>query len=298
MSTSSSRDPGPSAVLRTLVHEAIGPVDRFEERTVPLGEARVWAVWRDDEIVAWLKRHKQRDKARREVRAYTEWLPRMGWGSVRLLGTHPDAPNALLTAPAVGERVDRAVFTEEEGLAVFRELGRFLAALHGLEVGEDDDAIPLAEALPRRAEAWCERAEDVVDAELIDALRRAFDEPIDADLVRVPCHRDLQLHNLLVDTSIDPLRLTVIDFGQARLDVWLSDLVKLFQFASPDRAPLRRALLEGYGRRLTAPEVDLLTRLRALHGLATCVWASEHGDVRGVKIGWTILEDAVERWRS
>jgi len=74
--------------------------------------------------------------------------------------------------------------------------------------------------------------------------------------------------------------------------------VKLFQFADPGRAPLRKALLDGYGRRLTASEVDLLTRLRALHGLATCVWASEHGDVRGLKTGWRILDDAVDRWRD
>lgn len=294
MSTDSS---APGAPLRRMVRDALGEVDRLEERTVPFGEARVWAVWRDGAIVAWLKRHRSRDKARREIRAYREWLPAVGWGVPELLATSEDAPNALLTAPARGERADLASLTDAEARALFRRLGAFLAAMHAVAV-PDPDPEPLSDALRERAWGWCERAEDILDADLVDAVRQAFDEPISDTIRRVPCHRDLQLHNLFIDRSSGEVDVMVIDFGQSRLDVWLSDLVKLFQHADPERLPLRQALLEGYGRRLRPDEADLLDRLRGLHGLATYVWASSHGDQRGMKIGREVLSAAVERWRD
>ncbi len=296
MRANASKD-GPSSTLRRLVEEAIGPVDRFEEHTVPLGEALVWAVWRDDAVVAWLKRHKVKDKARREVRAYRSWLPAIGWGTPALWMASDEAPNALLTEAARGERADRATFTDAEARQVMQTLGRFLSDLHGLDV-PDDDPMPLHEALPQRAEAWCLRAEDVLASDLVDAVRSAFDDPLPTSLSRVPCHRDLQLHNLLVDRTNDPLDLTVIDFGQSRTDVWLVDLVKLFPVADPERLTLRRALLDGYGRRLRPEEADVLDRLRAMHGLQTSVWAYDHGDTRGIRAGRAILENAVERWRA
>lgn len=293
MSPASTVSDGPSDTVRRFVRSTVGDVDRYEDKTVPLGEARVWAVWRGDTVVAWLKRHKALAKAVREAEAYRSWLPALRGGTVALLGVCPDVPRVLLTAPAPGERADRLRLSEIEALDVYREIGGFLARLHALPFPEDDP-VPLDDALRARAHAWCDRALDVVDDSLLDAVREAFDTPAPAGLRRVPCHRDLQLHNAFYDASAPAgSRVTVIDFGQARMDVWLSDLVKLFQHGGDDAPTRRQALLEGYGRRLGAGEGLLFDRLRALHGLATWVWSSDHGDARGVRVGRLILEDAV-----
>ncbi|MCB9664319.1 MAG: aminoglycoside phosphotransferase family protein [Alphaproteobacteria bacterium] len=289
-----SADALPSEKLRAAVEAVLPGVTAYVERTVPFGEARVWSVHEGDRVVAWLKRHRHKDKARRERRAYRTWLPGLS-GTPRLLLAPEDLPASLLFEHVPGERADQATLTAAEELEVFRQLGRFLAALHAVPVDTTDE-LPLEEALPERCEAWTERAAGIVDDDLIDAVREMFAAPLPPGLVRVPCHRDLQLHNVMVERTTDGLVVRVLDFGQSRADCWLADLVKLFQLPEEVSPGLFRALLEGYGRRLGRGEAEVLVRLRALHGLATWVWSADHGDRRGLRLGRRILEHALDAW--
>jgi aminoglycoside phosphotransferase (APT) family kinase protein len=280
------------APVRSWVERVVGGQVAATEHTVPFGEARVWALRREGEIVAWLKRHRGRDKARRERFAYETWVARVGFGTPRWLGACPDAPLWSMTERAAGVRADRASLTATERAALYRGLGRFLAALHAVP-HVDDDPVSVEDALRERVASWVSKGEGVVDEDLLDGVREAFAGPLPR-LPRVPCHRDLGLHNALVDVAADgSVTVTVIDFGQSRPDVWLADLVKLFQRPTEVAPADHRAFFEGYGRRLTADEARLLPRLRALHGLATWVWGAEHGDAAGVRAGRRVLGEAL-----
>lgn len=288
---------GPASHLKRFVVDLVGPVTRFEERTVPYGEARVWAVWQDDAIVAWLKRHRHKDKALRERHAYEHWVPKLGRGTTRLLGVCAEAPAALLIDHVHGTPADLAPLDDEGVRALYRALGEFLSRLHGLDI-PDDDTMPMEEALDARCAGWLARAADVIDIELVDEIERMFADPWPSGLVRVPCHRDLQWHNVLVRGTGDDLEITVIDFGQSRPDVRFADFVKLFQLPDELVRGASTAFFEGYGRRLSGDEIDALVRLRALHGLATWVTADDRNDQRGCTLGRKVLNEALDAWRG
>lgn len=282
----------PPEVLTAFVERTLGGVTHYHDRSAPHGEAFVWSVHRGDETIAWLKRHRHRDKARRERRAYERWLPPLRCPTAPWHGVCPEDPRAVLVGHVPGLRGD-AEALEDLRPQIWREVGRFLRALHDLEI-DDDDALPLDAALVERCEGWCDRASGVVEDDRIEAVRELFDGPWPDDLVRVPCHRDLQLRNVIIDPRPEGLVATVIDFGQARMDVWLSDLVKLLEVSADVDPRQRRSLMDGYGRRLTDKEMVLLRRLRALHGLATTVWGADHGDPRAQVLGERILEDVFD----
>ncbi len=259
---------------------------------MPHGEARVWAVKSGDEVVAWLKRHRQEVKARQEQRAYEQWLPALPFGAAPFLGVCPDAPRCLLTLAAPGVPALSVVGDRAVRVVVMRRLGALLRHLHDLDVA-DVDAVPLAEALPARCDSWCARGAGVVDDDLLDGVRRLFDRPLPESARRVPCHRDLHLGNVIVDLEADPIGLTLIDYGQARMDLWLADLVKLFQVPDDVAPDVWRAFFEGYGRRMRPDELPWFRALRALHGVATWTWAWEHGDEPAQRVGRRVVEDAL-----
>src|SRR5690606_14148538 len=133
-------------------------------------------------------------------------------------------PRLIADAPALAtlilERLP-GVSIEEPSPAVHHAAGRFLAALHQLEIS-DDDPLLLAEALIRRTESWRRRAA------LEPAQARVVDEhgprrELFAGVRRVPCHRDFTPGNWLWDGET----LAVIDFEHARPDLALVDLAKL-----------------------------------------------------------------------
>jgi aminoglycoside phosphotransferase len=261
------------------------------EHTVPFGEARVWALRRDGVLLAWLKRHRGKERAARERHAYEAWVPAIGSGTAAFLGVCPKSPLWMMTEAAPGVRADRARLTPAARAATYRAIGTFLARLHALP-HDDVDPVPLAATIHARAASWSARADGVVDDDLREAADALLAEPIPR-LKRVPCHRDLGLHNVIVDADGDHAAITVIDFGQSQPDVWLADLVKLFQRADEVLPADHRAFFEGYGRRLTSEEARMLARLRALHGLATWVWGADHGDAAGVRVGRRVLEGAL-----
>ena len=167
-------------------------------------------------------------------------------------------------------------------LATHRQAGLALGRLHSLRL-EDLDPLPLSEALPRRLESWLGRAGALLDESRRLRVRERFgDGSAFQGERRVPCHRDLEPRNWLVElegTTVRGLRL--VDFEHPRLDHALSDFVKLECGDWVDRPQLREAFLDGHGTPLDGAGEDRLARLVLLHLLATLVQLSEHGHEDG-----------------
>jgi aminoglycoside phosphotransferase (APT) family kinase protein len=203
-----------------------------------------------------------------------------------LLGGFDDTP-ALVTVWVEGASADPADVSAQ------RRAGAWLARLHELPVEPTEaDAMPWAEALPRRRDAWLQRGRGRLSDQRLTAIAsRLDDSTLTAIASRLPervwCHRDFEPRNWRLETRTGLLR--VLDFGQARPDAWLLDLVKLAEGAWAEHPPARAAFFEGYGRTLDEAERHALARLGLLHGLQTCTWGHEHSDVGLTALGETII---------
>lgn len=236
---------------------------------------------------AFLKAYHQPRKFRQEERAYRAYLPGLQKWVPELIAVC-EAPAALLLGARPGALVQSAALTPDEEASLYRQAGAFLRALHAQPLVEHDP-MPLAEALRRRAQAWCERAHGLVEAELVDWVRAQAAEAAGlaraAAIPRVPTHGDFTPRNWLVSGGA----LYIIDFEHAKADLWLTDVLKLWCTAWWARPDLARSFFVGYGRSLTALEEALVARLAALHALSTVVWARAHADVAFESQGRTLL---------
>ena len=80
----------------------------------------------------------------------------------------------------------------------------------------------------------------------------------------MPCHLDFQPRNWVIDQT-GTVRL--IDFGHARFDLPVRNLVRLHFRTWATRPDLRAAFLAGYGHDLTCWEQDMICHLGALDAL-------------------------------
>jgi hypothetical protein len=160
--------------------------------------------------------------------------------------------------------------------------GAWLRRLHDRPAPEDDP-LPLAEALTRRARAALARAAST--APVATAIRVGLqpDAPFPA-AVRVWCHRDLTPRNWLWDADQG---LHVVDLEHSRPDHPAWDLVKLATEVWPDHPAARAAFADTYG---PLPDPGLLRRLGFLHGLQTRTWGRAHGDPVYTALGERILD--------
>lgn len=229
-----------------------------------MGDHEQATVWRVDSTSGRVivKSHHARASADREITAYRRWAPALGGCAPPLLAAEG---RTLLLGFVDGERGDRA---DVDRLELFRELGRLAALFHGGEVSADP--VPLDEAWGRRVRSWARRARPWVAGSELEALIAAVDATALA-CPRVPCHRDLTLRNCLVQGRGAGMRVTWLDFGQARADDPLSDVVKLA--GAPWDARQRRAFFDGYGRVLSAGEDAWLETLIRVERLAGLAWA-------------------------
>ena len=129
----------------------------------------------------------------------------------------------------------------------------------------------------RRLELRIERArEGLLSAEEVQFAReraRFLAEMPPPSLV--PCHRDWQPRNWLVDSDG---RLTAIDFENARLAPWHDDLHRLWWDEWAGRPDLRAAFREGYGDSWNDAEIDQMLAASEIRHLFTIVWADQHDD--------------------
>lgn len=250
------------------------------------GQAAVWALARDGQVVAWMKMHLSPGPARRELHALRAWAP--GLAAPRLLAYEEGEPVVFAVAHAPGRPVSE-LSAGDPGLATaFHLAGRALREMHGLPY-VDGDRVPLDQALRRRTEAWLARAAPYVSPDIDARVRATVRAALRGGVPnRVPCHRDFQPGNWIL--AEDASSVQVIDFGHARPDLWLADLVKLLEGELAGAPELYLAFFDGYGRRPGADESRLLAALGALHGVGTLTWGLEHGDEAAARQGRMILD--------
>ena len=243
----------------------VGPVDSWHRLAPSSEQAFLWLGSKDGRPVGVVKLYRSTASAAREIHAYDRWAPSLRRWTVPFYGVPPDDPGALVLGHAPG-----AVGTASASADVFASAGRFAAALHGV-ARFDEDPVPLEAALARRLQGAFQRA----GHRFGDALRLQVEALVLGNSLglRVPCHRDFHPRNWQLDGD----RVTILDFGQARPDWWLVDLVKLVFWWQPVQA---KAFFEGYGRGLTPEEDRSLLGLVALHGVSSLNWAERHGLTR------------------
>jgi Ser/Thr protein kinase RdoA (MazF antagonist) len=281
----SGLEPGPE--LTSFVEGILGDLESIRFRGWQHAESRVWELNSAAGGTAFLKQHKQDRKFKQELGAYRHWAPALAPYTPQLLGVYETKPAALLLAGVPGRLIEGLELDPQEELDVYRQAGRFLRRLHDLPFA-DDDPMPPEEALRVRAAAWCERAAAVVDEEIIAWVREELMVAGRFDgLRRSPCHRDLSPRNWLYER--DTGRFSVIDFEHARSDVWLIDLLKLWDGPWRGRPELEQAFFEGYGRALSERERAQLGAMGALHALSTVVWSRDHQDAEYERHGWRLL---------
>lgn len=263
----------------------VGPCEEVEDRSWDHQASSVLRL-RDAEGGDWfLKRHQDAERYDAEVTAYRRWVPALGENAPRLRAYDDILRTVILSAvPGEPPPWPASASGGHRGaeLDVQRRAGVLLRRFHDAQaaVRWDDFGAVKAEEFERfaarAAELLSPREVDFARSE-VRALTGLGRPP------QVPCHRDYTPRNWLVDDS----RLYVIDFELARLDVWVSDLVRLYFGVWTDRPDLQEAFLDGYGRRIGDTDRGLLLGC----GVLAAVWLV----VKGREYGQAALVEANHR---
>ncbi|MBI4821599.1 MAG: aminoglycoside phosphotransferase family protein [Deltaproteobacteria bacterium] len=216
----------------------------------------------------YLKRYPSKRKLRQETRFLDRVQPHLQ-GLVPEVLLSDEHELAVLMTGLAGDPFSRLDLPRDREVALFHSAGWFLSQLHAIDV-VDDDELTIAEGLRMRAAALAH----AVGAETRSLASFALEQLSKLDLsseLRVPCHRDFDPRNWLVDGSM----IRVVDFEHARLDARVADVTRLWTLVFPGRDELEAAFFAGYGRRF--PSGSLLA-MAALDAAATLSWATRHGD--------------------
>ena len=257
----------------------------WEPAPSPEGRNPVWKLKATDGLELFLKAHRQPRKFNQELAAYREWLPNLPAGSATtpmLLASQDNEPLALLLSAVAGLGVADLLLDASQLANVYHQAGRFLRELHGLP-HKDADRVSLAEAMHLRLAQTLDRARELVDPQIVQAVRACAEPtiPLLGDFTRVPCHRDFQQCNWLLSEAG---AVGVIDFEHSRADCPLYDFHKLWDGLEPSQVPLAAsAFWGGYGRELDDRERRIMQGSAACMALGTVVWAREHAD-RGLEL--------------
>lgn len=234
------------------------------------------------------------------MHGYERWAPAFGAYAPPLLGVHEEAPLSLLTGELPGSVLENVQLPVEPERAAWHRAGQMLAVLH------EAAAKPAGAGQPAGAEGSffgpCGRDGTPLDAPVYDAveyveteLARELDKAIlagyldDAEVAvlraaqrlapsfagerPVPCHRDYCPYNWLVDERGEWVG--VIDFEFSCWDVRVAEFSRYPDWEWMHRPDLVEALLEGYGRRLTAREEQQCLVARAQYALGAITWGME-----------------------
>jgi aminoglycoside/choline kinase family phosphotransferase len=261
-----------SEALEAWCRSALGDGEFSRDHSWGHGEAVVREFSTSDRIVI-VKAHQQRDKFEAELHAYRTWVPVLGDSAPALLMSD-DSLQALVLSRLPG--VAAPPSTGETELDMYRRAGRLLARFHTSAPAVE--LLGFAESQQKRLRTWIARARAglVHQAEVSVVTQVVARLGTLPSVSGVPCHRDWQPRNWMVD---DDGEVRVIDFEHARVAPWTDDLTRLSWNEWRGRPELRRAFLHGYGRLLSKVDMVLLDASSAIGHLATIVWADEHGDV-------------------
>ncbi|MFD9888814.1 phosphotransferase family protein [Amycolatopsis sp. NPDC059027] len=265
----------------------VGPCDVVADLSWPHGEARVLALRGEDEREWIAKTVLQKRNYQRERDAYLNWASPLR-GHVPELLHHDDELRLLLLARLPGELVQD--HPAEFSADVHFQAGALTRRLHDVAAPEADPEF--GARLLRKFENVVARADGLVPADGVTFTRRMLRALIDQPPPSVvPCHRDNQPRNWLID---DAGVVRFIDFGRVERDVWVADLHRLHFREWATRPDLREAFLSGYGRRPSAPDLALFRTYNAFSAVSTIVWAHEHDDVAFEAHGRTMLTEVLD----
>lgn len=273
----------PQEVVRVFAEQAVGRITDWADASWARENSRVWRATGRSGGTWYVKIH-QRDRFHgREVTAYRSWTHALGWHAPRLVAADASLRAIVVTA-LPGRGLHGAVLTPAAEVRVHHGLGELAAAFH-------NSAPPHTPPADRTSPAGkLERHLSVArpylndgDEELLRALasRHAALPPI----VEVPTLGDLQLRNVLL---ADDGTLGLFDFERAEYAPAVRDLVRLSDqwHGRPD---LEEAFLNGYGRTLTADEVELWECETGLDALSGIQFGMTHHDPELVERGHRTL---------
>lgn len=269
-----------SAVLLEVAKRVLGSC----EVAAVLGDAVVRVRdARSQEFV--VKQHGSRSKHEREVHAYRHWTAALGPSAPTLIAADTAAMSIVITALS-GQSCSR-----DPKAAEHHQAGALLRHFHDTEPARELSWFP--DWLDDRVRHWTSHAKTLLSAE--DAA------VVDSHLAAlrmigvshgVPCHLDFQPRNWMVDESGN---LALIDFEHSRTDLPARDFVRLRFRVWPSRPDLQDAFFDGYGRRLTDAEDELVWHLGALDALTALARGRQTGDSALTTSGHATLSQLRQR---
>lgn len=237
----------------------------------------------------YVKIHRQRPSWETEVHGYEQWAPALHGFVPRLLAVCEEEPLALLVSELPGRIMEEVRLPAERERMAWHAAGRALASLHDFAVGEcfgpcardgtciDRTMGDAREYISAELDRWTEsglRVGCISDDEL-EVIRAAQQlVPAFAGERPTPCHRDYGPANWVVTDG--GVWAGVIDFEFAYWDVRVADFSRYPDWEWMQRPDLLEALLNGYGRTLTAEEEQQCLVARTRYALSAIVWGTEH----------------------
>lgn len=266
---------------------AVGQCTVVADLSWPHGESVVLDLAAADGSRYVGKAYRRAAKFAAELHAYRSWVPALDNRAPQLIDADEERRVLLIT------RLDARHLTNEQAgddPDVSRQAGQLLRRFHDSQAGMP--VVGYAERQRIRVEEWVARArpgllseEEVAFARAQLAVFRRQDDPIG-----VPCHRDWQQRNWLID---EEGRLSVIDFEHARVGPWHDDLHRLWWADWRVRPTLTAAFFDGYGRDPRDDEREALFAASSIGHLCTIVWSDEHEDVSFGDYGRRSLQAAM-----
>ncbi|MEO6123427.1 MAG: aminoglycoside phosphotransferase family protein [Ilumatobacteraceae bacterium] len=260
--------------ILAVASQTVGPCVVVADLSWPHGESIVLELVTHDGHRLIGKAHRQPRKYAAELHAYRNWVGALGARGPTLIASDDDARVLIMTRlDAHHLMLDSERRRDRD---VSRQAGQLLRRLHGSQ-----PPMPIRNYAARqreRLEEWIARATPGILAADEIAFARdqvaLFDQQ--ADPLGVPCHRDWQPRNWLVD---DDGRMYVIDFEHSKVGPWHDDLHRLWWDEWRGRPELAAAFFDGYHGELTDDERSALIAASCIGHLCTIVWAAEHTDV-------------------
>ncbi|MFB9831011.1 aminoglycoside phosphotransferase family protein [Actinoallomurus acaciae] len=258
------------------MQQAVGEITSVADRSWPRDNSAVWEITTAASRQYFVKRHPSPQFHEREVTAYDEVVPSLGYGRAPELIAADQDLAAIVISGLPGEVLKGLSLSPSMELEAYRQAGWLLRRIHDVPI-----TVPGVRGVRRvveRCEEHLRRADGLLRVREV-AFVRACATALAAIEPRLPVtatHGDFMPRNFLWDRRT--CRLALIDFERAELGPAVRDLVRLEYGCWDTRPELREAFLDGYDRNFTHDERQALTCLAALDALSGLQWGTEHGD--------------------